>query len=68
MASRRPDRTEEVWRLVAERDPLLIAAAEDVDRTLIAWYLSLSPVERLDACSRAAAALFGLRHVQAEDR
>jgi len=46
---------------LARRNPLLLAAADDVDVTLIDWALSLSPFDRLRACSRAAKALTGWR-------
>jgi hypothetical protein len=38
-------------------DPLILAASKEVDDTLLAWALSLSPRERLRACSSATAAL-----------
>jgi hypothetical protein len=38
-------------------DPLILAAAREVDVALIDWALSLSPTERLRACTRATAAL-----------
>jgi len=42
---------------VAAIDPLLVAASEEVDRTLLEWARQLSPLERLSAASRAAKAL-----------
>jgi len=42
---------------VAAFDPLLVAAADEVDRTLLEWARNLSPLERLSAASRAAKAL-----------
>jgi hypothetical protein len=36
-------------------DPLILGAAREVDVTLLDWALSLSPRERLRACSRASA-------------
>lgn len=47
-------------------DPLLVEAAGEVDRTLLHWMLSLSPRERLDACSRATAALARFQRVPPE--
>jgi ribosomal-protein-alanine N-acetyltransferase len=38
-------------------DPLIVEAAREVDGTLLDWALSLSPRERLRACTRATAAL-----------
>ena len=51
---------EEFLRLrarIAALDPLLVAAADEVDRTLLEWARSLSPLERLSAASRASEAL-----------
>jgi hypothetical protein len=53
---------------VAQRDPVLVAAADEVDTTLIEWALSMSPLERLRASSRAARALTGWRRVTPADR
>jgi len=38
-------------------DPLILAAAREVDATLLDWALSLSPMERLRACTKATDAL-----------
>ena len=38
-------------------DPLVLAAAREVDRSLLDWFLSLTPRERLRACTRATRAL-----------
>jgi hypothetical protein len=46
-----------IARLVAELDPDVIAAAEEVDRSLIRDLLALSPLERLDRAARTAAML-----------
>jgi hypothetical protein len=54
--------------MLAERDPELLAAADEVDQTLIDWSLSLSPRARLRACSRATRALLGWRRVTPDDR
>lgn len=51
---------EEFMRLrarIAALDPLLVAAADEVDRTLLEWARNLSPLERLSAASHASAAL-----------
>lgn len=45
--------TEQIRRL----DPLLVEAADDVDLELLRWFQSLSPLERLRACSRATSTL-----------
>jgi hypothetical protein len=53
---------EEFLRLrarLAALDPLLVAASDEVDSTLLEWARSLSPLERLSAASRASAALHG---------
>ena len=42
---------------IAALDPLLVAASEEVDRTLLEWTRKLSPLERLSAASRASGAL-----------
>ena len=47
----------ELLEQVARLDPLLVEAADEVDRGLLRWSLSLTPRERLRACSRAAATL-----------
>jgi hypothetical protein len=52
---------------LARHNPLLLAAAHDVDATLLDWTLSLSPLDRLRVCSRAARALTGWR-VTPDDR
>ena len=38
-------------------DELVVQAARDVDRTLICWALSLSPLDRLRAATKSAASL-----------
>lgn len=42
---------------LAEFDPLVLEAAQEVDGALLEWALSLSPRERLRACSNATSAL-----------
>jgi len=54
-----------IARLVAELDPEVIAAAEEVDRSLIRELLALSPFERVDRAARAAAML--QRYRRADD-
>jgi hypothetical protein len=46
-------------------DPLVLAAAREVDRSLIQWFLSLTPRERLRACTRTTRALGGFTRVTA---
>jgi hypothetical protein len=53
---------------LAVRDRALLAAADEVDTTLLDWTLSLGPFERLRVCGRAARALTGWRRVTPEDR
>jgi len=45
-------------------DPLVLEAAREIDGALLEWALSLSPRERLRACSSATAALgrFGMSY------
>lgn len=53
---------DDVERAVALRDPDLIAAAREIDRTLLRWSLELTPLERLRACTQATSTLERLRH------
>ena len=46
-----------IARLVAELDPDVIAAAEEVDRSLIREQLALSPFERVNRAARIFARL-----------
>lgn len=46
---------------LALRDPEVVEASYEVDRTLLRWSLELSPLERLRACTRVTHALDGLR-------
>jgi hypothetical protein len=62
------DRLKEIEAMLAERNPELLAAADEVDPTLIDWSLSLSPWDRLRACSRATRALLGWRRVTPDQR
>ena len=56
-------RIAELKQWLARVDPELLEAAKDVDRSLLRWMLSLSPLQRLDAASKAARGLAGFRHV-----
>jgi len=49
-------------------DPLLVAASDEVDRSLLAWARKLSPLERLSAASRASEALHKFRVVRASKK
>ena len=42
---------------LSKLDPLLVAAADDVDTGRLAWTASLSPLERLRVATRAGRAL-----------
>ena len=53
---------------VAELDPLILEAAREVDGALLDWALSLSPRERLRACSNATAALGKFANVPSATR
>ncbi|MDH3745431.1 MAG: hypothetical protein OES47_10055 [Acidobacteriota bacterium] len=44
-----------------ELDPLIVAAAAEVDRSLLRWMLSLSPRARLEASTNATRALSRIR-------
>jgi hypothetical protein len=48
-------------------DPLVLAAAREVDRSLLEWFLSLTPRERLRACTRATRALGRFTRVTASE-
>lgn len=60
-----PEELERLKARVAERDPLLVEAADEVDRSLLTWFGSLSPLERLGTASRATRALHRFRRVRA---
>jgi hypothetical protein len=51
----------ELERVLALRDPDLVEASHEVDRTLLRWSLELTPLERLRACTRTATTLELLR-------
>jgi hypothetical protein len=57
-----------VLALIADRDPDVLAAAEEVDRSLLAWSLAQTPRQRLDACSNAARTLARFRRATSPDR
>ncbi|MEM9459382.1 MAG: hypothetical protein AAGF11_34705 [Myxococcota bacterium] len=48
-------------RVLASTDPQLVAAADEVDVSLLWWSLGLTPLERLRACTRTASTLERLR-------
>ncbi|MBK7830061.1 hypothetical protein [Nannocystis sp.] len=52
----------EVEHAVALRDPELVEASHEIDRTLLRWALGLTPLERLRACTQATSTLERLRH------
>ena len=56
-----PSTADEVERSLAETDPELVEAAREIDRTLLRWSLSLTPMERLHACTQATSTLERLR-------
>ena len=63
-----PTSREELERLkalVAARDPLRVAAVDEVDRSLLEWFATRSPLERLAAGSNAAWALHRFHRVRA---
>jgi len=51
-----------------EVDDLVREAAREVDRTLIRWALSLSPLDRLRAAVSSAASLRALRDAKSNPR
>lgn len=53
-------------RVLAERDPELVEAVQDVDISLLRWSLGLTPLERLRACAGTARTLDRLRHGTAD--
>ena len=55
-------RIDEIKEWLARVDPDVLAAAEEVDRELLRWMLSLSPLQRIEAASRAARGLAGFTH------
>jgi hypothetical protein len=52
----------ELRRRLAQEDPLLLEAADEVDRELLRWMLSLTPLQRLDVASKASGALARFHH------
>jgi hypothetical protein len=52
---------QELERLLLLRDPELVEASREVDRTLLRWALELTPLERLRACMRTTSTLDSLR-------
>ena len=61
MVSDEPEEAPDVEQLVRQ-------AAREIDRTLIDWALSLSPLERLRASMRSAASLEALRDAKSKAR
>ncbi len=59
--ARQPGESLRDW--LARVDPDLLAAAEEVDVTLLDAALALSPLERLRACTRATRGLASFRRV-----
>lgn len=55
-------RIDEIKKWLARVDPDVLAAAAEVDRGLLRWMLSLSPLQRIEAASRAARGLAGFTH------
>lgn len=51
----------ELEQRLASIDPELVAAADEVDLSLLRWSLSLTPLERLRVCTRTADSLERLR-------
>lgn len=47
-------------------DPKIRAAMRDIDRSLLAWTLSLTPLERLRCATNAARALNRFKRVKTE--
>lgn len=52
----------DLGRVLAERDPELVEAVQDVDLSLLRWSLGLTPLERLRACAGTTRTLDRLRH------
>ena len=50
-----------------ELEELLLEASREVDRTLIRWALSLSPLDRLRAATASAVSLEALRDAKRDD-
>jgi hypothetical protein len=59
---------ERVRRRVEGIDPALVAAVDDIDLGVLAWALSLSPFERLQAASGTLRFLSAFRRVSTDDR
>jgi hypothetical protein len=59
----RPVSIEALRALVAELDPDLVAAEQDVDRSLIAIALARSPLERVEFAQLMLATLMGFHRV-----
>lgn len=59
---------ERVRNRVAEIDPALVRAVDDVDLSVMQWALSLAPWERLQAASGTLRFLSAFRRVSTEER
>ena len=57
MPARTPALTADLERVLAERDPELVEAVQNVDLSLLRWSLGLTPLERLRACAGTARTL-----------
>lgn len=53
------------WDIIVA-DPKIRAAMRDIDRSLLAWTLSLTPLERLRCATNAARALNRFKRVKTE--
>ncbi len=52
---------QELEHSLSLRDPDLVEASYEVDRTLLRWSLELTPLERLRSCTRTTTTLDNLR-------
>jgi hypothetical protein len=65
MAMSSPDMVATLRALVAELDPDVLAAADEVDTSLIAAALARSPLERVEFARQMLKTLSSFRHVGA---
>lgn len=56
-----PITADEIEAVLAQEDPDLVEAAREIDGSLLAWSLSLDPLERLRVCTCNARGLERLR-------
>jgi hypothetical protein len=66
--AKRPEATPPMRPKPDSLDALVLEAAREVDVTLLDWALSLSPRERLRACTQATRALGKFTHVAPRPR